>query len=165
MDYFHYRNRELFCEDVPVATLAAQYGTPLWIYSKRTLLHHLTQIQQAFAAVDPVICYSVKANSNLGILKVMQAAGSSFDVVSGGEPTDVVGPVCESSDYFAKDRYLPPMHRGDLVCTFSAGAYGMAMSSNYNSRPKAVEILVDGSTHHVIRKRETYADLVAHELT
>jgi diaminopimelate decarboxylase len=423
MDYFHYRNRELFCEDVPVATLAAQYGTPLWIYSKRTLLHHLTQIQQAFAAVDPVICYSVKANSNLGILKVMQAAGSSFDVVSGGElyrvkqagadtsnvvfagvgktddeirfalenhilmfdveseaeldaiaavagsmnvvapvalrlnpdidakthsktttgkkgnkfgmdieratqladkvladkrldlrgihmhlgspilttdpyaaaivkavdvvksfrakghdtrwinlgggfginyrqqealpasayaevivphilasgcklalepgrfivgnsgilvsqviytkreggklfviqdaamndlirpamydafhrvwpvhtpidpptdfeavvpgcePTDVVGPVCESSDYFAKDRYLPPMHRGDLVCTFSAGAYGMAMSSNYNSRPKAVEILVDGATHHVIRKRETYADLVAHELT
>ena len=422
MDHFHYVDRELFCEEVPVERLAAEYGTPLWIYSKRTLLHHLTQIQTAFAELDPVICYSVKANSNLGILKVMRDAGSSFDVVSGGEmyrvkaagadtskvvfagvgktddeirfalennvlmfnveseaeldaiaavagamgkvapvalrlnpdvdakthaktttgkkgnkfgmdieragqlakkvladsrlnlrgihmhlgspilstdpyaeavakavevvadfrkqghdtrwinlgggfginyrkqeglpasdyakvivppvkaagcrlalepgrfivgnsgilvsrviytkreggklfviqdaamndlvrpamydafhriwpvhanvapptdyeveipgcePADVVGPVCESGDYLAKGRWLPPMERGDLVCTFSAGAYGMAMSSNYNSRPKAVEVLVDGATHRVVRKRETYADLVAHEL-
>ncbi len=85
MDHFHYVDRELFCEEVPVERLAAEYGTPLWIYSKRTLLHHLTQIQTAFAELDPVICYSVKANSNLGILKVMRDAGSSFDVVSGGE--------------------------------------------------------------------------------
>ena len=85
MDYFHYQNRELHCEEVPVAELAAKYGTPLWVYSKRTLLHHLKQIQTAFAAVEPVICYSVKSNSNLGILRVMQEAGSSFDVVSGGE--------------------------------------------------------------------------------
>jgi len=85
MDHFHYLNNELFCEDVRIADLAAQYGTPIWIYSKRTLLHHLNQIQQAFADVNPVICYSVKANSNLGILKVMNDAGSSFDVVSGGE--------------------------------------------------------------------------------
>lgn len=85
MDYFNYKNRELYCEDVPVAELAATYGTPLWVYSKRTLLHHLGQIQTAFAEVDPVICYSVKSNSNLGILQVMQEAGSSFDVVSGGE--------------------------------------------------------------------------------
>src|SRR5215471_12889693 len=85
MDYFHYQNRELYCEEVSTAELAAKYGTPLWVYSKRTLLHHLRQIQTAFAAVDPVICYSVKSNSNLGILKVMQEAGSSFDVVSGGE--------------------------------------------------------------------------------
>jgi diaminopimelate decarboxylase len=422
MDHFHYVDRELFCEEVSVERLAAEYGTPLWIYSKRTLLHHLTQIQTAFAELDPVICYSVKANSNLGILKVMRDAGSSFDVVSGGEmyrvkaagadtskvvfagvgktddeirfalennvlmfnveseaeldaiaavagamgkvapvalrlnpdvdakthaktttgkkgnkfgmdieragqlakkvlsdsrlnlrgihmhlgspilstdpyaeavakavdvvadfrkqghdtrwinlgggfginyrkqeglpasdyakvivppvkaagcrlalepgrfivgnsgilvsrviytkreggklfviqdaamndlvrpamydafhriwpvhanvappadyeveipgcePADVVGPVCESGDYLAKGRWLPPMERGDLVCTFSAGAYGMAMSSNYNSRPKAVEVLVDGNTHRVVRKRETYADLVSHEL-
>lgn len=422
MDYFHYKNRELFCEETPAAELAAKYGTPLWVYSKRTLLHHLRQIQQAFAEVDPVICYSVKSNSNLGILKVMQEAGSSFDVVSGGEffrvkqagadttkvvfagvgktdeeirfalennvlmfnveseaeldaiaavagsmervapvalrlnpdidakthaktttgkkgnkfgmdieraeqlaakvlgdkrlelrgihmhlgspilttdpyaeavvkavevvekfrarghdtrwinlgggfginyrkqealpasayaevivpaikaagcrlalepgrfivgnsgillsrviytkreggklfviqdaamndlvrpamydafhriwpaspsvdppadyeaevpgcePADVVGPICESGDYLAKGRWLPPMKRGDLVATFSAGAYGMAMSSNYNSRPKAAEVLVDGSSHKLIRRRETYEDLVAHEL-
>ncbi|MCY2967436.1 MAG: diaminopimelate decarboxylase, partial [Planctomycetota bacterium] len=420
MDYFHYKNNELYCEETGVADLAAQYGTPLWIYSKRTLLHHLNQIQQAFAAVEPVICYSVKANSNLGILKVMNDAGSSFDVVSGGElyrvkqagadtskvvfagvgktdeeirfalennvlmfnveseaeldaianvaqslgkvgpvalrlnpdidakthaktttgkkgnkfgmdieraeqlaekvladkrlslrgihmhlgspilttepyaqavvkaaevvakfrarghdtrwinlgggfginyrkqealpasayanvivptvqkaecrlalepgrfivgnsgilvsqviftkreggklfviqdaamndlvrpamydafhriwpvnatvpppedyeveipgceATDVVGPICESGDYLAKGRSLPPMQRGDLMCTFSAGAYGMAMSSNYNSRPKACEVLVDGTSHRLVRRRETYEDLVAH---
>ena len=422
MDHFHYRERELFCEEVPVTALAEKYGTPVWIYSKRTLLHHLSQIQQAFAAVQPVICYSVKSNSNLGILQVMQEAGSSFDVVSGGElhrvkkagadttkvvfagvgktdeeiryalesrvlmfnveseaeldaiaavagsmgivapvalrlnpdvdgkthaktttgkkgnkfgmdierasqlaakvladkrlalhgihmhigspiltaepyaeavkkavdvvteyrrqghdinwvnlgggfgihyrkqealpaseyakvivpaiqaagcrlalepgrfivgnsgilvsrviytkreggklfviqdaamndlvrpamydafhriwpvkPSidppadyegeipgcelaDVVGPICESGDYLAKGRALPPMQRGDLVCTFSAGAYGMAMSSNYNSRPRAAEVLVDGTSHRLIRRRESYDDLIAHEL-
>lgn len=422
MDFFHYQNGELYCEETRVADLAAQYGTPLYVYSKRTLLHHLAQIQQAFAAVDPVICYSVKANSNLGILKVMNAAGSSFDVVSGGElyrvkqagadtskvvfagvgktdeeiafaldnhvlmfnveseaeldaiarvaagkgvvgpvalrlnpdidakthaktttgkkgnkfgmdieraeqlaekvladprlslrgihmhlgspilttepyaaavvkaaevvarfrarghdtrwinlgggfginyrqqeakpasayaevivptvqqagcrlalepgrfivgnagvliseviftkreggklfviqdaamndlvrpamydafhriwpvqprvapptdyeaelagceATDVVGPVCESGDYLAKGRWLPPVERGELICTFSAGAYGMAMASNYNSRPRACEVLVDGTQHTVVRRRETYADLVAHEM-
>jgi diaminopimelate decarboxylase len=422
MDFFHYQNGELYCEETRIADLAAQYGTPLYVYSKRTLLHHLTQIQQAFAAVDPVLCYSVKAKSNLGILKVMNAAGSSFDVVSGGElyrvkqagadtskvvfagvgktdeeiafaldnhvlmfnveseaeldaiarvaaskgvvgpvalrlnpdidakthaktttgkkgnkfgmdieraeqlaekvladprlslrgihmhlgspilttepyaaavvkaaevvarfrarghdtrwinlgggfginyrqqeakpasayadvivptvqqagcrlalepgrfivgnagvlisqviftkreggklfviqdaamndlvrpamydafhriwpvqprvpaptdyeaeipgcePADVVGPVCESGDYLAKGRWLPPLERGELVCTFSAGAYGMAMASNYNSRPRACEVLVDGNQHTVVRRRETYADLVAHEM-
>jgi diaminopimelate decarboxylase len=422
MDYFHYQNRELYCEDVPVARLAEEYGTPLWIYSRRTLLHHLNQIQTAFADVEPVICYSVKSNGNLGILKVMQEAGSSFDVVSGGEffrvkkagadttrvvfagvgktdeeirfalennvlmfnveseaeldaiaavagamqkvapvalrlnpdidakthaktttgkkgnkfgmdieraeqlaakvlrdgrlslrgihmhlgspilttdpyaaavvkavevvekfrraghdtrwinlgggfgihyrghealpasayaevivpairaagcrlalepgrfivgnsgilvsrviytkreggklfiiqdaamndlvrpamydafhriwpvrpvvdpppdyeaelagcePADVVGPICESGDYLAKGRWLPPVARGDLMCTFSAGAYGMAMSSNYNSRPRAAEVLVEGAAHHLIRRRETYEDLVAHEV-
>ena len=81
MDYFHYRNQELFCEEVPVCQLAAEFGTPLWVYSKRTLLHHVRQIQTAFAELNPVICYSVKANSSLGILKVMQDAGTSFDVV------------------------------------------------------------------------------------
>lgn len=422
MDYFHYQNRELYCEEVPARLLAEQYGTPLWAYSKRTLLHHLRQIQVAFADLDPVICYSVKSNSNLGILKVMQDAGSSFDVVSGGEfyrvqaagadttkivfagvgktddeiryalennvlmfnveseaeldavaavagalgkvapvalrlnpdvdakthaktttgkkgnkfgmdieraeqladkvlkdrrlslrgihmhlgspilttepyaaavakavevvekfrrnghdtrwinlgggfgihyrgqealpasayaavivpavkaagcrlalepgrfivgnagvllsrviytkreggklfviqdaamndlvrpamydafhriwpvcpavdapadyeaeipgcePADVVGPICESGDFLAKGRWLPPLSRGDLVCTFSAGAYGMAMSSNYNSRPRGAEVLVDGATHKLVRRRETFADLVAHEV-
>lgn len=422
MQPFSYRDGELYCEDVPVAKLAERFGTPAWVYSKSFLLGQLRQIQTAFAEVDPVICYSVKANSTLGVLKVMRDAGSSFDVVSGGElyrvkaagadtskvvfagvgktdeeirfalennilmfdveseqeldaiaavagsmgvvgnvalrlnpdidakthaktttgkkgnkfgmdierfrelaakvlrdkrlalkgihmhlgspilttdpyeaagkkaievveglrndghtidwinlgggfgisyrgneglpaeayakvivpavkaakcrlalepgrfvvgnscilisrvvftkreggklfviqdggmndlirpamydafhriwpvkstvampddvegeipgceKTDVVGPVCESSDYFAKDRYLPPMQRGDLLATFSAGAYGTVMSSNYNSRPRAVEILVDGSDVKVIRRRETYADLVAHEL-
>ncbi len=422
MDYFHYQKNELFCEEVPVAELAKEFGTPLWVYSKRTLLHHVRQIQIAFAAVDPVLCYSVKANSSLGILKVMQEAGTSFDVVSGGElfrvqkagadttkvvfagvgktdaeirqaleckvlmfnveseaeldaiaavagsmnvvapvalrlnpdvdakthaktttgkkgnkfgmdieragmlakkvladkrlalkgihmhlgspiltiepyaeavekatqvireyraqghdinwinlgggfginyrqqeakpasafaavivpavqsvncrlalepgrfivgnagillseviytkreggklfviqdaamndlvrpamydafhriwpvqptvtpptdyeaeipgcePADVVGPICESGDYLAKGRWLPPVVRGDLLCTFSAGAYGTAMSSNYNSRPRGAEVLVDGSSYKLIRQREDYTDLVAKEL-
>ena len=76
---------------------------------------------------------------------------------------DVVGPVCESGDYLAKDRPLPGVTRGDLLAIFSAGAYGMAMASNYNSRVRAAEVLVTGRTHRLIRRRETFADLVACE--
>jgi diaminopimelate decarboxylase len=77
---------------------------------------------------------------------------------------DVVGPVCESGDFLAKDRRLPPMARGELMATFSAGAYGMAMSSNYNGRPRAAEVLVNGTEHRLIRRRETYEDLVRQEV-
>src|SRR5262249_24776033 len=77
---------------------------------------------------------------------------------------DVVGPVCESGDFLAKNRALPPMTRGDLLVTFSAGAYGMSMSSNYNGRPRAAEVLVDGGKDRLIRRRETYEDLVRPEL-
>jgi diaminopimelate decarboxylase len=432
MDHFEYRQRALHCEDVSVAALAETYGTPLWVYSKRTLLHHLRQLQQAFRSANPLICYSLKTNGNLAICRLMREAGSGFDVTSAGElyralqaggtgdtivfagagktddeirygiesnvlmfnvesdgelsaiadiaermgrsvavalrvnpdvdpkthvktttgkrgtkfgldwdrvveigrnlharmrsvrgsgavelkgihmhlgspilttepyraaleravplveqlrrqghaieylnmgggfginyrkqealpaeafaevilpavhamqcklilepgrfivgnagilvsrviytkesggrnfviqdaamndlirPTlyesfhriwpvepsdglpappedyeapiagtkvcDVVGPVCESSDYLARDRQLPPVRRGDLLATFSAGAYGMAMSSNYNSRPRAAEVMVDGTSHRLIRRRETYEDLVRPEL-
>jgi diaminopimelate decarboxylase len=425
MDHFQYRDRALCCEDVPVTELAERYGTPLFVYSTRTLLHHLHQLQRAFAAADPLICYSLKTNPNLSICRLMAQHGASFDVTSGGElyralaaggkgdkivfagvgkteeehryglesgvlmfnveseaelhalagvardmgktarvalrvnpnlppkthaktdtsvkgvkfgldidsvlefaqqvvdnphvrvvglhmhlgspilsaqpykmglekglvlverlrkqghrieyintgggfgihyrkqealpaeafaevivpavksagcrlilepgrfivgnagvlvsrviftkesggkhfviqdaamndlirptlydsfhriwpvrpaagapcppedyeadipgtaPCDVVGPVCESSDFLAKDRRLPPVQRGDLLATFSAGAYGMAMSSNYNGRPRAAEVLVDGTAHRLIRRRETYEDLVRSEL-
>ncbi len=76
---------------------------------------------------------------------------------------DVVGPVCESGDFLAKDRWLPPVSRGDLLCVFSAGAYGFSMSSQYNSRPRAAEVLVSGTAARLIRRRETYDDLVAAE--
>jgi diaminopimelate decarboxylase len=82
---------------------------------------------------------------------------------AGGETVDVVGPICESGDYLARDRPLPPTRRGDLLCVFTAGAYGFAMSSNYNNRPRAAEVLVDGASYKVIRRRETYEDLVALE--
>jgi diaminopimelate decarboxylase len=84
--------------------------------------------------------------------------------IPGTKPVDVVGPVCESGDYLAKDRRLPELKRGDLLATFSAGAYGMSMASNYNSRPRAAEVLVDGETHRLIRRRETYEDLVRAEM-
>jgi diaminopimelate decarboxylase len=421
MDHFHYCNRLLCCEDVPVPTLAQTYGTPLFVYSKSTLLHHLHELQRAFAPVNPLLCYSLKTNPNLAICRLMREHGAGFDVTSGGElyraltaggagdqivfagvgktdeelrygldsgallfnveseaelhaladvarqvghraavalrvnpdlppkthvktdtsvkgvkfgldietvlevahklvgnphvrlaglhmhlgspilsvepyrqgiakglelidqlrrqghrlnylnmgggfgihyrkkealtadafaevilpavrsadcqlilepgrfivgnagilvskvvytkesggksiiiqdaamndlirPTlydafhriwpvappvdvpappddyeadmpgtaqrDIVGPVCESGDFLAKDRRLPALRRGDLLATFSAGAYGMAMSSNYNSRLRAAEVLVDGSSHRLIRRRETYEDLV-----
>ncbi len=425
MDHFRYRDRVLFCEDVPVRALAEAYGTPLFVYSKATLLHHLEQLQTAFAEAEPLICYSLKTNPNLSLCRLMVEHGAGFDVTSGGElyralvaggrgekivfagvgktdaelreglekgvflfnveseeelhtlaevaqgigkpapvalrvnpdlppkthaktdtsvkgvkfgldietvldvargvvgnpgvrlvglhmhlgspilsaepyragiakgvalverlreqghpvgvlnmgggfgihyrkqealpadafaavilpavrqtrcklvlepgrfivgnagillsrviytkesggkhfviqdaamndlirPTlydsfhriwpaepaaglpappedyeadlpgtvrrDVVGPVCESGDFLARDRRLPELRRGDLLATFSAGAYGMAMSSNYNSRPRAAEVLVDGSSHRLVRRRETYADLVRPEL-
>ena len=85
MDHFSYRPRVLHCEDVPVAALAEQYGTPLYVYSRATLLHHLAQLQRAFAAAAPLISYSVKTNANLHICRVMRAHGSGFDVTSGGE--------------------------------------------------------------------------------
>jgi diaminopimelate decarboxylase len=425
MDYFHYRNRVLHCEELAVTELAQTYGTPLYVYSKRTLLHHLTQLQKAFAEVEPLICYSNKTNGNIHIIRLMVENGAGVDVTSGGElfralkagcpgerivfagvgkteaemryalengiylfnvesegellslaevalslgrvvqvnlrvnpdlppkthaktdtsvkgvkfgldidtvlefaqrmvdhphvrivgvhmhlgspllsaqpyragmekalglieqlkrqghqieyinmgggfgihyrkqealpaqafaevivpgvkkagcrlilepgrfivgnagilvsrviytkesggrhfiiqdaamndlirPTlydsfhriwpvappdgvpappedyetdipgtqnqDVVGPVCESGDFLAKDRRLPRVQRGDLLATFSAGAYGMAMSSNYNGRPRAAEVLVDGTTHRRIRRRETYEDLIRAEV-
>ncbi|MEG6506123.1 diaminopimelate decarboxylase [Nitratidesulfovibrio sp. 1201_IL3209] len=77
---------------------------------------------------------------------------------------DVVGPICESGDFLARDRILPDMRRGELLAVFSAGAYGFSMSSNYNSRPRAAEVLVDGATARCIRRRETLDDLVAPEL-
>ena len=421
MDHFAYKNRVLHCEDVPVPELAEHYGTPVFVYSQATLVHHLTSIQTAFAAMEPIIAYSVKTNGNLAICKLMAEHGAGFDVTSGGElyralrsgssgskivfagvgksdaemryglendvflfnveseeelfalgavaqslgrkapvalrvnpdlppkthaktdtsvkgvkfgldietilevstravghpglsivglhmhlgspilksdpyaagaskaihlirefrkqghdikylnmgggfgvhyrkqealpatafaevilpaiqetgcqlvlepgrfivgnagilvskvvfnkdtggkhyliqdaamndlirPTlydsfhriwpvcpseevperpedfeqpipgttkqDVVGPVCESGDFLAKERYLPALKRGDLLAVFTAGAYGMAMSSNYNARLRAAEVLVIGRTHRLIRRRETFSDLV-----
>ncbi len=85
-------------------------------------------------------------------------------IVANGERVDVVGPICESGDFLAKDRMLPVTRRGDLLAVFTAGAYAFAMSSNYNNRPRAAEVLVDGNTHTLIRRRETYEDLIAAEL-
>jgi diaminopimelate decarboxylase len=425
MDHFHYRDRVLHCEDVPLAELAEKYGTPLFVYSRATLLHHLNQIQTAFSEAKPILCFSIKTNGNIHIARVMLDHGTGFDVTSGGElyrallaggdpeqivfagvgktdeemryalekdilffnveseqelhtlgqvakgmgrvaratlrvnpdlppkthaktdtsvkgvkfgldietilevaqgvvghpnlqvvglhmhlgspilsaepyrqgvekgvkliatlrrqghpirylnmgggfgihyrkqeaapasafaevilpavretkcqlvlepgrfivgnaglllsrvvftkesggkhyviqdaamndlirptlydsfhriwpvapaaglpappadyeapipdtfPQSVVGPVCESGDFLAKDRNLPRMARRDLLATFSAGAYGMAMSSNYNSRCRAAEVLVTGRTHRLIRRRETYEDLVRTEV-
>jgi diaminopimelate decarboxylase len=425
MDHFRYKNRVLHCEDVPIRTLAETYGTPLFVYSSATLLHHLGQLQKAFSAVEPLVCFSIKTNANLHIARLMREHGAGFDVTSGGElyralaaggsgdkivyagvgktdpeiryalenevflfnveseeelhnlarvaqsmgrtagvalrvnpdlppkthvktdtsvkgvkfgldietvldvargvignpgvrilglhmhlgspilsiqpykegaakalvliarlreqghpisllnmgggfgihyrkqearsaqefaevivpaaqqancrlvlepgrfivgnagvlvsrvlyrkesggkhfliqdaamndlirptlydsfhriwpaepaadlpappedyeaaipstfPQDVVGPVCESGDFLAKGRNLPALARNDLLVTFSAGAYGMAMSSNYNSRPRAAEVLVDRNSHRLIRRRETYEDLVKPEI-
>jgi diaminopimelate decarboxylase len=83
--------------------------------------------------------------------------------IKGTEIVDVVGPVCEGSDFIAKGRPLPSVERGDLLAIFTAGAYGFTMSSNYNARLRSPEILVSGNKFTVIRKRETYEDLIALE--
>jgi len=80
--------------------------------------------------------------------------------LTGTEVVDVVGPICESADFFAKERALPPVKRGDIISIFTAGAYGFSMSSNYNARGRAAEVLVDSDKFTIIRKRETYEDLI-----
>jgi diaminopimelate decarboxylase len=77
--------------------------------------------------------------------------------------TDVVGPICETGDFFARDRHLPALEAGELVCIGAAGAYGAAMSSNYNTRPRAAEVLVSADRYAIIRTRETLEQLVANE--
>jgi diaminopimelate decarboxylase len=79
------------------------------------------------------------------------------------EIVDVVGPICESGDFLAKDRELPQVEPDELLALMSAGAYGFAMASNYNTRPRAAEVLVDGNRYTIVRRRETYEDLVAGE--
>ena len=76
---------------------------------------------------------------------------------------DVVGPVCESGDFFAQDRMLPELSSGDLIAVLDAGAYGMSQASNYNSRPRPAEVLVEAAESHLIRRRETMRDLLATE--
>ena len=77
---------------------------------------------------------------------------------------DVVGPICESGDFLARERELPRIVEGERLVVFSAGAYGFTMASNYNSRPRACELIVDGDVVTVARQRETYEDLIAREL-
>ncbi len=412
MDLFEYKNGELYCEGVKATDIAEHCGTPAYVYSKGTVLHHYREIEKAFRKLDPLICYSVKANSSLAIIRVLGEVGAGFDIVSGGElyrllsagqnpgkvvfagvgksdkeieyalknniflfnvesepemkaissaaerlrktarvslrvnpdvspdthtytttgsavnkfgiemdkalefarrvvedenlkfmgfhvhigsqltevdayregvrkilalvedcasngigidyinlgggfgifyvgkeaksarefadavvpmleksglkvimepgrfivgnagilltrvrfikrsklktfvicdaamndlirpalygayhriwpvkpdesksfTVDIVGPICESGDFLAKDREIPEVEEGDLLAVFSGGAYGMVMSSNFNSRPRACEVLVDGESFKVTKRRETYKDLISTEI-
>lgn len=92
-----------------------------------------------------------------GILPVLERKGETM-------VADVVGPICESGDFFAKDREIPRPKPGDLLAVMSAGAYGFSMSSNYNSRVKAAEVLVDEGGYYVVRERETVEDLIRGEV-
>jgi diaminopimelate decarboxylase len=96
-----------------------------------------------------------------GIIPVKQPAGKSSTEIK----VDVVGPVCESGDFFARDRQLPAVKPGDLVVLLDAGAYGMSQTSNYNTRTRPAEVLVEEKATKLIRRRETMRDLLAPELT
>jgi diaminopimelate decarboxylase len=91
------------------------------------------------------------------IVPVIQDAASKPAIV------DIVGPVCETGDFFARDRGLPEVKEGDLVAILDAGAYGMSLSSNYNTRPRPAEVLVEGKRARLIRRRETIQDLTRQE--
>jgi diaminopimelate decarboxylase len=85
MDFFNYKNSELFCEGVPAEKIAAEVGTPAYVYSKATLLHHYRQIAGAFAPINATVCYSVKSLGNINICKLLVETGCGMDVTSGGE--------------------------------------------------------------------------------
>jgi diaminopimelate decarboxylase len=94
------------------------------------------------------------------IVPVTRSKGSTVTL----EITDVVGPVCETGDFFARDRELPPVGEGDQLALLDVGAYGMVLASNYNTRPRAAEVLVTGKSVKVIRRRERISDLVSAEI-
>ncbi len=85
MNYFHYQDKALFCEEVPVERIAREAGTPFYLYSHRTLLHHFRVFEAAFAEVPHIVCFAVKANSNTAILRLFVREGGGVDLVSGGE--------------------------------------------------------------------------------
>ena len=93
-----------------------------------------------------------------------QAIQPVVETKAGTIVADVVGPICESGDFFAKDREIARPQRGDLLAVMSAGAYGFTMASNYNSHPKPPEVLVDGEQYHIVRKRESLDDLINGEM-
>lgn len=123
------------------------------------VLHVKKNGKKTFVVVDAAMNDLIRPalyQAHHEIVPLRRRAGSSRAV-------DVVGPVCETGDFFARDRKLAPVEPGDLVALLDAGAYGMAQSSNYNSRPRAAEVLVEGAKARLIRRRETMADLLAVE--
>ncbi|HET7840317.1 MAG TPA: diaminopimelate decarboxylase, partial [Terriglobia bacterium] len=85
MSAFEYRSQKLFCEGMALESLAARFGTPTYIYSQAAILANFDTLRRGLERISPLICYSVKANSNLKILKLLAQAGGGFDIVSGGE--------------------------------------------------------------------------------
>ncbi|MFA6379167.1 MAG: diaminopimelate decarboxylase, partial [Candidatus Omnitrophota bacterium] len=85
MHEFKYKHNELYCENVSVSAVAKKFGTPFYLYSHQTLVDHFLKIKKAFAPVNPLICFAVKANGNLAVIKTLVDVGAGVDIVSGGE--------------------------------------------------------------------------------
>jgi diaminopimelate decarboxylase len=127
------------------------------------VLYHKATGTKNFVIVDAAMNDLIRPafyDSYHEILPVIEARAGGAK-----ETADVVGPICESGDFFAKDREMPRPEEGDLLALMSAGAYGFVMASNYNTRPRPVEVLVDGDRYTIVRRRETFEDLVAGETT
>src|SRR5712675_1296128 len=90
MHDFHYRGRRLYSEGVALESLARKFGTPLYVYSQRTLTRHFQSLDRAMAGVDHLVCFAVKSNSNQSVIRVLARLGSGFDIVSGGELQRVI---------------------------------------------------------------------------
>jgi diaminopimelate decarboxylase len=148
------RGVKLVCE--PGRVIVGNAGMLL----TRTLYNKETEVK-AFLVVDAAFNDLLRPafyGSFHPMMPVKKQSGRSERAV------DVVGPICETGDFLARDRMLPELHAGELLAIGAAGAYGFTMASNYNSRPRAAEVLVAGKDYKIVRRRESYEDLVAHEV-
>ena len=125
------------------------------LYLKRTP-------RKTFVVVDGGMSDLIRPSLYEAYHKIVPVSVSE-DSSSTAEKVDVVGPICETGDFFGKDMYMPLMPKGSLVAVMAAGAYGATMSSNYNSRPRGAEVLVVGNKFYIVRQAETYKDLVRGE--
>jgi len=123
------------------------------------VLYNKSSGDKRFVIVDAGMNDLIRPSLYDGHHRIQPVVGGEADGDAGHPVCDVVGPVCESGDFLAKERPLPPVVRGDLLAVMSAGAYGYVMASNYNERPRPPEVLVDGDTYAVVRRRETTEDL------
>jgi diaminopimelate decarboxylase len=120
--------------------------------------------QKKFAIIDAGMNDLIRPALYGSYHEIVPVAQNTITSKSMSEKIDIVGPVCESGDFFAQDRKMPPLQAGDLLAVMSTGAYGFVMASNYNSRPLPAEALVEGEKLALIRKRESFADLVRGEV-
>jgi diaminopimelate decarboxylase len=128
------------------------------------LLYKKTNGKKKFLVVDAAMNDLLRPSLYHAYHEIVGVRASATSSNKGsGETVDVVGPICETGDFFARDRELPIMQEGDLLALLDAGAYGMVLASNYNTRPRPAEVLVDGKSVKLIRQRETFADLVRGE--
>jgi diaminopimelate decarboxylase len=115
---------------------------------------------KVFKIVDAGMNDLIRPTLYEGWHQIVPTTAPASDVT---EKADVVGPICETGDYLAQDRDLAPVKEGDLLAVLSAGAYGFSMASNYNTRPLAAEVMVDGSKSHLVRERQTLEDVLRGE--
>lgn len=127
------------------------------------LLYKKTNGKKNFLVVDAAMNDLLRPSLYRAHHEIIPVRASEESEGSPHETVDVVGPICETGDFFARDRELPVTQEGDLLALLDTGAYGMVLASNYNTRPRAAEVLVDGKSVKVIRRRETVADLVRGE--
>ncbi|PIW67365.1 MAG: diaminopimelate decarboxylase, partial [Candidatus Omnitrophica bacterium CG12_big_fil_rev_8_21_14_0_65_42_8] len=117
-----------------------------------------------FAIVDAGMNDLIRPSLYEAYHEILPVKSSSYSCSKEIRVFDVVGPICESGDFLGKDRKFISLREGDLLSVMGAGAYGFSMSSNYNSRPRPAEVMVEGSKTKLIRRRETYEDLIRTEI-
>ncbi len=124
------------------------------------VVYHKRNNSKQFLVVDAAMNDLIRPSLYGAYHEIVKVEAAAADNIS---HYDVVGPICETGDFFGRDRELPPTAEGELLAILDTGAYGMAISSNYNTRPRAAEVLVDGKSVRVIRRRETIKDMFRQE--